>query len=76
MKEIKLFQWRYQNSNENTTTKLNISVCFKEDLMLITPKLFHKIETEETFPNLFYQAIVNPRHKPHKTQKRITDQFL
>ena len=31
---------------------------FKEDLILIHLKLFHKIETEGTLPNLFYEATI------------------
>jgi hypothetical protein len=31
-----------------------------------TPKLFYKIEIEETLPNLFYEATVTLIPKPHK----------
>jgi hypothetical protein len=29
-------------------------------------KLFHKIETEDTLPNLFYEATITLTPKPHK----------
>jgi hypothetical protein len=39
---------------------------FKGDLIHIVFKLFHKIETEETLPNLFYEATIALIRKPHK----------
>ena len=38
---------------------------FKEDLVPIVLKLFHKIETENTLPNSFYEATITMITKPH-----------
>jgi hypothetical protein len=43
---------------------------FKEDLLPILFKLFHKIETEVTLPRSFYEATVTLILKPHKDPTR------
>ena len=39
---------------------------FKDDLILVLHKLFHKIEVEDTLPNLFYKATITLIAKPQK----------
>jgi hypothetical protein len=45
---------------------------FKEDLIPIFLKILHKIETEGTLPNSFYEATITLIPEPHKkiNQKR------
>jgi hypothetical protein len=43
---------------------------FKEDLIPILFKLFHKIETEGTLPHLFYEATITFIPRPHKDPKK------
>jgi hypothetical protein len=51
---------------------------FKEDLILIFFKVLHKIETEGTLPNSFYEATVTLTPKPHKdtTMKKNFRHFI
>jgi hypothetical protein len=49
---------------------------FKEGLIPIHFKLFHKIETKGTQSNSFYEATITLTPKAHKDQrKRTSDQF-
>jgi hypothetical protein len=43
---------------------------FKEELIAIFLKLFHKIETEGTVPSSFYEATITLRHRPHKDSSK------
>jgi hypothetical protein len=46
---------------------------FKEDLIATLLKLFHKIETEDTLPNSFYEATITLIPKSHKDPTKKED---
>jgi hypothetical protein len=44
---------------------------FKEDLIPVIHKMFHKIEAEGTLPNSFYEATISQIPKPPKDPTKI-----
>jgi hypothetical protein len=44
---------------------------FKEDVIPVLHKTFHKIETEGTLPNSFYEATITVIPKPQKDPTKI-----
>ena len=68
-----------RSSHENLPTKTSpgpngfmaeFHQAFKEELMSMFLKLFHKIEVERILPNLFYEVAVSLIPEPHKNPTR------
>lgn len=64
------------SNQKKARAKVIFAQTFKDELMLVLLKLFHKMQTEGTLPNSFSEMIVTLITKPHKdSMKRIIDQF-
>ena len=48
---------------------------FKEDLIPVLHKLFHKIEAEYSLPNSFYEATITLIPKPQKLQTNFLCEY-
>jgi hypothetical protein len=55
-----------QKSPGSERFSAELNQTFKEDLILIFLKLFHKIETEGTLPNSVYEATITLKPKPDR----------
>jgi hypothetical protein len=73
---IKIFPTK--RSSEPDGSNAVFYQSFKEELMPILLKVFHKMQTEGILPNLFHVATVNLIPKPRKnpTNKEIHINFL